>query len=448
VDWQTLLAYVTGSVDEHLLLRIEYLVAENGILRAQIPGRLHLSDAERTTLAALGKKLGKQALEEVANVAKPDTILAWHRKLVAHKFDGSAQRKARGRPQVDKALEDLVIQMAKENRAWGYDRIAGALAHLGYTISDQSVGNILKRRGLPPAPDRKKTTTWREFVRSHLDVLVATDFFTTEVWTLGGLVTFYVLFFIEVGSRRVHIAGVTPHTTAPWMMQMARNVTMDEWGFLKPGQYLIHDRDSKFCAAFKQLIDEAGVNRIPLPPRSPYLNAYAERWVRSVKEEALSRFVLFGERALWHILNQYVSHYHQERPHQGKGNVLLFPSVRVDHGSEGPIQCRERLGGLLKYYHRSQYRWSPRQYADVVQAVSRGVPLDWCVSMDYACEPAVDRSLLLTNRRRIEATLQLEHACRHVAPHLPWLLVLEGNTRAERVDDLARRQHEGLVPRP
>jgi putative transposase len=244
----------------------------------------------------------------------------------------------------------LVVQMAKENRSWGYDRLAGALAHLGYEISDQTVGNILKRRGLLPAPDRKKTTTWKEFIRSHMDVLVATDFFTTEVWTLGGLVTFYVLFFIELGSRRVHIAGVTPHPHEQWMIQMARNITMDQWGFLGPGLYLIHDRDTKFCAAFKQMLDDAGVNRVPLPPRSPHLNTFAERFVRSVKEEALSRFILFGERALWHVLKEYMAHYHEERPHQGKGNVILFPSNRPDQGREGAIQCHERLGGLLNYY--------------------------------------------------------------------------------------------------
>src|SRR4029453_15505985 len=159
-----------------------------------LPICLHLSDTERTTLAELGKKLGKRALEEVAKVATPDTILGWHRKLVAQKFDGSNQRKSWGRPRVDKELEDLVVRMAHENRSWGYDRIAGALAHLGYDISDQSVGNILKRRGLPPAPERKRPTRGKEFIRSHMDVLVATDFFTTEVWTLGGLVTFYILF--------------------------------------------------------------------------------------------------------------------------------------------------------------------------------------------------------------------------------------------------------------
>ncbi len=179
------------------------------------------------------------------------------------------------------------------------------------------MGNILKRHGLPPAPERKTTTTWTEFIRTHMDVLVATDFFTAEVWTLGGLVTYYVLFFIHLGSRQVHIAGITPHPNEAWMVQMARNVTMEEWGFLSPGQYLIHDRDGKYCPAFQQLIDAAGIMRVPLPPRSPNLNAYAERWVRSVKEECLARMLLFGEGALRHALTQYVTHFHHERNHQG-----------------------------------------------------------------------------------------------------------------------------------
>ena len=228
----------------------------------------------------------------------------------------------------------------------------GALANLGYTLSDQTVGNILKRHGIPPAPERKKTTTWSEFIRTHMDALVATDFFTTEVWTWGGLVTYDVLFFLHLGSRQVHVVGVTPHPNAPWMLQVARNVTMDAWGFLSPGQYLIHDRDDKFCPAFQRLIDEAGVTRITLPPRSPNLNAYAERWVRSVKDEALSHLILFGEGSLWHTLQAYVAHDHHERNYQGKGNILLLPSTHQATEREGPIPCRERLGGLLKYYER------------------------------------------------------------------------------------------------
>jgi hypothetical protein len=238
---KSVLAYITGTVDQELLLRNEYLGTENRLLRGHIKGRVRLSDGERETLAEIGQKLGKRALEEVATIVKPVTILAWHRKLVAQKFDGSEQRKSVGRPRVDKAIEDLVMHMAKENRSWGYDRMAGALAELGYDISAQSVGNMLKCRGLPTAPDRQKTTTRKAFIRTHLEVLWATDFFSTEVWTRGGLGTFYVLFFIKLDTREVRIAGVTAHPKEQWMRQVARNATMEEWGFLAPGQYLIHD---------------------------------------------------------------------------------------------------------------------------------------------------------------------------------------------------------------
>ena len=352
MDWKHLLAYITGTVDQELLLRNEYLVTENRILRHQITGRVRLTDGERKTLAEIGQQLGKEALKDVATIVKPDTILGWHRKLVAQKYDSSAHRKAPGRPPSDAELEALVVRMAQENRAWGYDRIVGALANLGYTLSDQTVGNILKRHGLPPAPERKTTTTWNECIRTHMDMLVATDFFTAEVWSWGGLVTYYVLFFIHLGSRQVHVAGVTPHPNQAWMVQVARNMTMEEWGFLSPGQYLIHDRDGTYCPACQQIIDGAGIRRVPLPPRSPNLNAYAERWVRSIKEECLARVILFGEAAQCRALHAYVEHYHHERNHQGKGNVLLFPAVSQDTERTGPIRCRERLGGLLKYYER------------------------------------------------------------------------------------------------
>jgi putative transposase len=352
MDWKPLLVYITGSVDQELLLRNEYLVAENRILRQQITGRVQLTDAERKTLAEIGKKLGKKALEEVATIVKPDTILTWHRKLIAQKFDGSQMRRSPGRPTIDAEVEALILRFARENRSWGYDRIVGALANLGYTVSDQTVGNILKRHGIPPARERKRTTTWHEFIRMHMDVLVATDFFTTEVWIWCGLVTYYVLFFIRINTREIHIAGLTPHPDQRWMVQVARNVTMADWGFLAPGQYLIHDRDGKFCPAFQQVIDAAGVKRVCLPARSPNLNAHAERWVKSVKDECLSRLIIFGEKAIRRALHEYLEHYHWERNHQGKGNVLLMPSSSQAQRYAGAIQCRERLGGLLKYYHR------------------------------------------------------------------------------------------------
>jgi putative transposase len=352
MDWKQLLVYMTGSVDQELLVRNEYLVTENRILRQQITGRVRLSDGERKTLAELGKKLGRQALAEVTTIVKPETLLAWHRTLVAKKFDGSRQRKTPGRPPVDAELEALVVRLAQENRSWGYDRIVGALRHVGYTISHQTVGNILKRHGMSPAPERQKTRTWNEFIRTHMDMLVATDFFTAEVWTSWGLVTYYVLFFIHLASRRVYVAGMTPHPNHAWMMQIARNITMEQWGFLEPGQYLIHDRDRKFCPAFQRIIDAAGITRVPLPPRSPNLNTYAERWVRSVKEETLSQIIVFGEHALRHVLKEYIAHYHAERPHQGKGNVVLMPTAAPCQQRDRPIQCHERLGGLLKHYYR------------------------------------------------------------------------------------------------
>jgi hypothetical protein len=182
MDWKQLLESITESVDEEVRLRNTYLYAENCILRQQIPGRIQLLDGDRKQLAELGTKLGRKALAETATIARPDTILAWHRTLADQQVDTSAPRTSVGRPRIDKEIEALVVRMAQENRSWGYDRIVGALANLGHTISDQTVGNILKRHGIPPAPTRKQTTTWNEFLRAHMAMLVATDFFTTEVW--------------------------------------------------------------------------------------------------------------------------------------------------------------------------------------------------------------------------------------------------------------------------
>ena len=181
--WARLLGYVTGLINQELLLQNEYLAAENRILRAHLPARLPLSDPKRCTLAEIGKRLGRRALEKVACVAKPDTILAWYRRLIARKFDGSQCGIHPGRPRVSAEVEELVVRFARENSGWGYDRIAGALANLGHHISDQTVGNILRRHDIAPAPKRGQTTTWKEFIRRHMDVLAGTDFFTVEVLT-------------------------------------------------------------------------------------------------------------------------------------------------------------------------------------------------------------------------------------------------------------------------
>src|SRR6266478_7454642 len=351
MNWARMLAFVTGTVDKELLAQNEYLVTENRILTAQLRGRLQLSNAERATLAEIGHRLGRKVLAEVANVARPDTILAWYRKLIARKFDGSKARRSIGRPRIRGEVEQLIVRMAKENRDWGYDRLAGALANLGYKVCDQTVGNVLERHGLPPAPARKRTTSWSAFIRTHLALLAGTDFFTAEVLTLRGLVTYYVLFFIHLESRRVDIAGITVHPNEPWMKQIARNVTMDDCGALRDCRYLLHDRDTKFTRSFRAIIVSGRVEPLALPARSPNLNAYAERWVRSVKDECLSKVILFGERSLRRALSDYLEHFHGERNHQAKGNVLLFPRVN-DRQREGPVRCRERLGGLLRYYHQ------------------------------------------------------------------------------------------------
>jgi hypothetical protein len=174
MDWVRILAYITGMVDQELLARNEYLTAENRILKAQSKGRLQLSDAERATLGEIGHRLGRKVLAEVANVARPDTILAWYRKLVAHKFDGSQARRSPGRPRIKREVEQLIVRMARENRDWGYDRIAGALANLGYHVCDQTVGNVLHRHAVPPAPERKRTTTWSAFIRTPLGQKIET----------------------------------------------------------------------------------------------------------------------------------------------------------------------------------------------------------------------------------------------------------------------------------
>ena len=353
MDWARILAYITGTVDQELLLRNEYLAAENRILKAQLKTPLRLTDAERMALAEIAHRLGRKALEDVANTAKPDTIMGWYRRLIARKFDGSKSRRYPGRPRIDAEIEQLVVRMAKENSDWGYDRIVGAMANLGYRLSDQTVGNILQRHGIPPAPERKRTTTWADFIRAHMAVLAGTDFFSVEVLTLRGLVTYYVLFFIRLESRRVEIAGITQHPNEAWMKQIARNAAMDEWGFLDGRQYLIHDRDTKYCQSVRDIIESGDVKTLPLPARSPNLNAFAERWVKSVKDDCLSKLILFGEASLRSALREYIVHYHVERNHQGKGNVLLFPTAtKIMRRADGSVGCKERLGGLLKYYHR------------------------------------------------------------------------------------------------
>ena len=326
-----------------------YLREENRILREQMGKRPRLTDGQRRRLAMLGKRLGRKLLGEWASLVTPDTIMRWYRKLVAEKWDYS-DRRGPGRPPVILLLRKLVVQMALENPLWGYDRIEGEIRKLGHRLSPTTVRNILKANGIEPSSERRKRTTWRQFLSANWDCLAAADFFTVEVCTWRGLTTYYVLFVMELSTRRVHVAGITRAPNAAWMMQIARNLTDVEDGLLLGKRFLIIDRDSKYCEAFRHLLETSGVKPIRLPPQSPNLNAFAERFVRSIKEECLGRLILFSEGSLRHAITQYVEHYHEDRPHQGVGNRTLELAIAGSPPAES-AQCRERLGGLLRSYH-------------------------------------------------------------------------------------------------
>jgi putative transposase len=294
---------------------------------------------------------GRKVLVELGTIVTPETLLAWHRRLIAQKYDGSKKR-GPGRPQTPGKIDSLVVQMAKENRTWGYRRIQGALANLGHDIGRGTIAAILARHGIEPAPERARKTTWKEFLGQHWDLMVAADFFTIEAWTRRGLQRFMVLFLIELSTRKVEIAGIAPIANGLWMSQIGRNLTDAVEGILKGKRYLIHDRDPLFTSEFLKVLSETGVASVKLPPRSPNLNAHAERFVRTIKESCLERVILFGEGSVRRAAAEFTVHYHAERNHQGLGNKLICPDPAHVCG-EGQVKRRERLGGLLNYYYRT-----------------------------------------------------------------------------------------------
>ncbi len=339
-----------GWVNRRQLDVIEYLQEENRVLKERLGGRrLCFTDAERRRLARKAQALGRRVLNELDTLVTPDTLLRWYRKLVACKWNYS-HRRGQGRARVMKAIIDLILRMALENPSWGYTRIRGALANLGHQVGRGTIANALRDHGIEPAPERGKNTRWSTFLKAHWECLTATDFLSVEVCTFKGLVTYYILFFMHIASRSVHIAGMTPHPENVWMMQAARNITDVNDGFLRDTRYLFLDRDTKYSAGFRDLLVREGIDVIRLPPRSPNLNAFAERFVRSIKEECLNRMIFFGQASLRHAVTQFVAHYHGERNHQGVENRLLQPlSIVGEYRAQ--VKRRERLGGMLSYYH-------------------------------------------------------------------------------------------------
>ncbi len=347
--WLMMLVALAGWVKEQQLAVIEYLKEENRVLREQLGRRrLRFTDDQRRRLAAKGKAIGRRVLRELGTIVTPDTILRWYRRLVARKYDGSEKRRP-GRPRVMNAIRALAARMAFENERWGYTRIVGELAKLGHTVSRSTVRRILKERGIDPAPERSKRMPWSTFLKAHWEAIAAADFFTVEVVSRVGLIRYLVFFVIDLPTRKVEIAGIAPIPDGLWMEQVARNLIDDFSGFLRGKRFLIHDRDPLFTRGFRELLQSAGVTSVRLPPRSPNLNAFAERFVLSIKSECLNRMVILGERQLRRAIAEYVEHYHLERTHQGLDNRLI--DEVPEHGS-GTVARRERLGGILSHYYR------------------------------------------------------------------------------------------------
>jgi putative transposase len=345
---QVLLVTLAGWVNHRQQHVIEYLVEENRVLKEQLTGRrLRLTDDQRRRLAAKGRRLGRRVLHQVATIVTPDTILRWHRQLIARKWTFTPKRP--GRPGIMQEISALILRMARENPGWGYTRIQGALKNLGHGVARSTVAKVLKANGIPPAPARP--SSWRTFLRAHWGEIAGADFFTSEVWSPRGLITYYTLFVLDLRSRRVHVVGSTPTPDAWFMAQAARRLTDAVDGFLMGHQILICDRDAKWTNGFRRILQGAGVRTVRTPVQGPNANAYAERFVRSIREECLDRLILLGERRLLRALDEFVAHYHRERNHQGLGNELITPATAAARGTR--VRCRDRLGGLLRYYHRA-----------------------------------------------------------------------------------------------
>ncbi len=347
-----LMMIFAGWVNRSRQAVTEYLHAENRVLREQLGGgRLLFTDGQRRRLALRAKAIGRKGLFELGTLVAPDTLLRWYRRLIAKKYDGSRTR-GPGRPKTAAEIERLILRMARDNPRWGYTRIRGALRNLGHEIGRNTIKRILAENGFDPAPLRKQPMSWETFLKAHWGAIAATDFFSVEVLTRTGLVRYFVLFIIDLRSRRVEIAGIARRPDGEWMKQIARNLTDAEDGFLNGARYLIHDRDPLCTDAFRALLELFDVKTVKLPARSPDLNAYAERFVLSIRSECLDQIIPLGERHLRKAVREYTEHYHAERNHQGRGNESIETPCE-EPNMDGTVECQERLGGVLKYYRRA-----------------------------------------------------------------------------------------------
>lgn len=348
--WSFFMVAIAGWMNRQQQEVIAYLMEENRILREKLGHkRILLNPAQKRRLATAAARVGRDLLRHCATLFSPATLLKWHRMLVARKYDGSGKRGPK--PKKANSVRKLVLRMAAENPDWGYGHIHGELKGLGFKVSWQTVRRIMQEHGLLDDPDRPKKVSWNTFIKSHWESISACDFFTVETLGLKGLTRYLVFFVIDIASRKVEIAGIHAAPDESQMLQMARNLTDADDGFLKGKRFLIHDRDPLFTAKFRDTLKAVGVRCLKMPKQSPNLNPYSERFVLSIKSECLNKMVLFSEKHLRYVVEQFVAHYHEERPHQGLGNRRIT-EPETPSPDAGPVLCRERLGGLLKTYYR------------------------------------------------------------------------------------------------
>jgi len=336
----TQLAWDGGAKDVELLV-LRHQVA---VLRRQVH-RPDLQPADRVVLAALSRLLPRQ--HWAAFFVTPATLLRWHRQLIARHWTYPHARP--GRPPVDRGIRELVLRLAAENPTWGHRRVQGELARLGYRLAASTVWKILHQAGVDPAP-RRTGPTWKQFLTAQAHTILACDFFTVDTVLLKRI---YVLFFIELATRHVHVVGVTAHPTGTWVTQQARNLLMSLDQRADGIRFLLRDRDTKFTAAFDTVFTAADIDVIRIPPQAPRANAYAERWVGTVRRECTDRMLIAGERHLSSVLTEYTKHYNGHRPHRSLGQRPPNPPPQVVDLSSARVQRRPILGGLINEYSQA-----------------------------------------------------------------------------------------------
>ena len=346
------------SVQE-IMLQNDYLKQENlmykDLLKALGFSTNKLKWGKKHELSKRARRLNHKSRKKCITIAAPRTVLySWFHKEVKKMYDSShnqPEKKKKGRPLIKSKTKQYIIQMAKDNPRWGYETISNVLKLIHIQVSISSVRNILNAVGIYPAPDRDRTQTWHEFMKTQ--GVYQCDFFTQHalVWNKAKqtqeIICYYVLFFINVATRKVTLAGITEHPHKEWMNNIVKGISWD----IPDMKYLITDNDKKFCPSFFDILKSEGIQRIKIPPFSPNLNAFAERWVRTVKESCLDHLLIRSQQHLRYVLKEFILHYNHERPHQGLGGVPPEPYQRYEGHRSGKLEKVSRLDGLLNSYY-------------------------------------------------------------------------------------------------